>query len=504
MKGGKLGAGRSLELVNTFPEGWGRIPDNPIISTSLAALFKAGSGARSLMGGWSEDDRGRPAYRHLLDCGGEIVVRAAPYTRLQGSDAVDAQWAIVKGVSPLTLDVFTAILAQLCAISLDAHSGCEIPEAVDVTARAILRYKDLMQWGGEGAALRQRVDREIKRLSALRLDVRLPHGAPVVEGRGSDTNLVDRCFTLFDIVGSRTIRSARKAGTAVPETVWTIRSGHWAEARRMPGHAFRFVQVPQSILLLDHRRNRGSAILAKKISLGMWALWSAARASGALQFRICDLLEDIGELPFRDARGDGWGARMRDRFVQALALLREAGLMGGVEWPAGGEPDVRNRGKGWVAIWLEGKITLSGPAIADTSRGASAKFRRETRRSRKSAPALLELHRGSVIRAMRTDRNIPQYRLARELGISAAYLSQIENERRMASRSVLWRIADWANRNAGNERGRSAEPVAIESFGCAGGVGHEAETGNNGQHMIGRRSLQVATPCGPAGKDNRK
>jgi len=504
MKGGKLGAGRSLEMVNAFPESWGRIPDNPIIATSIAALFKAGNSARSLMGGWSEDDRGRPAYRHPLDCGGEIVVRIAPCARLQGSDAADAQWAMVNGVSPLTLDVFTAILAQLCAISCDEHSESEMPETVDITARAILRYKDLVKWGVEGSALRQRIDKEIKRLSALRLDVRLPRGAPVVTGQGNDTNLVDRCFTLFDIVGSRTIRSARKAGTGAPETVWTIRSGDWAGAGRMLGQAFRFVQVPRSILLLDHRRNRGSAILAKKIGLGMWVLWSAVRPRGALRFRVCDLLEDIGELPKRDARGGGWGARMRDRFVQATALLKEAGLMDGVEWPAGCEPDVRNRGKGWVAIWLEGKVTLSGPVIADTACGASAISSREARRSRKSAPPLLELHRGSVIRAMRTDRNIPQHRLARELGISAAYLSQIENERRMASRSVLWRVADWANRNAWCGHGRSVEPVAIASFGCVGRVRQEAETGNDGRHMIGSKPLQVATPCGPAGKDDRK
>lgn len=504
MKGGKLRAGRSLELVNAFPEGWGRIPDNPIIAASIAALFKAGKGARSLMGGWSEDDGGRPAYRHPLDCGGEIVVRIAPYTCLHGSDAADAQWAMVNGVSPLTLDVFTAILAQLCAISLDAHSECDMRETVDVTARAILRYKDLVQWGAEGAALRQRIDKEIRRLSTLRLDVRPPYGAPVVAGQGSDADSVARCFTLFDIVGSRTVRSARKTGPGVPETVWTFRSGDWAGARRMSGHAFHLVQVPQSILLLDHRRNRGSAILAKKIGLGMAVLWSAGRASGALQFRTGNLLGDIGELPFRDARGNGWGARMRDRFVQAIALLQEAGLMDGVEWPAGCEPDVRNRGKGWVAIWLEGKVTLSGPVIADTACGASARSSREARRSRKSAPALLELHRGSVIRAMRTDRNIPQHRLARELGISAAYLSQIENERRMASRSVLWRVADWANRNAWCGHGRSVEPVAIASFGCVGRVRQEAETGNDGRHMIGSKPLQVATPCGPAGKDDRK
>ena len=46
-------AGRgSFKLANAFPDGWGKIPNNPLVAAAIASLFKGGSGARSLMGGY--------------------------------------------------------------------------------------------------------------------------------------------------------------------------------------------------------------------------------------------------------------------------------------------------------------------------------------------------------------------------------------------------------------------------------------------------------------------
>lgn len=49
---------------------------------------------------------------------------------------------------------------------------------------------------------------------------------------------------------------------------------------------------------------------------------------------------------------------------------------------------------------------------------------------------------GAKIKGIRTDRGFSQYRFAEELGISAAYLSQLEMGVRKPSRALVQRIAD--------------------------------------------------------------
>lgn len=499
MKGGKLGTGRSCNVANAFPDGWGRIPDSPLVAASISALFKGGSSARSLVGGWSPDDGGRPIYRHAFDGDFEIVVSVDPHSAPDGTGAARGQWALVEGITSLTIDVLLAVLAQASTSPFDAHSDAARPKPVPLTARSILRDKAVVQWGAAGAALRRRVDSEISRLHGLRFDIRRAHDGASAFWQWNGGGAGDRC-QLFDIVKSETGRSVRKAGAGVPESVWLIRPGWWSGAGRAPREQIRFAPVPQMILQFDHRRNRGSAVLAKKIGLGMFVLWRDSRPGGTLPRRVGDLIEEIGELPRRDARGEGWGGRMRDRLVQAVALLQETGVLGGAEWPAGREPERGESNKRKTGAWLAGKIVLHRSAAAGVSGGAIDTRTGSMRRPEKNSRGLLELHRGSVIRAMRMDRKISQDRLARELGISAAYLSQIENERRMASQAVLGRIAGWASRDGDGGSSGSDKPDAPAPLEFP--QGGRRKVGGSRRHAVAGTFLQATAPCGPAGKDN--
>jgi DNA-binding XRE family transcriptional regulator len=476
MQGANPARRGTFKLANAFPDGWGKIPNNPLIAAAIASLFKGGSNARDLMGGWVPDAEGRLTYRHLGKRGGQIVIypdTAAVIARQNGS-GIDKQWAFVEGFSPLTVDVLLAILAQVCEPSLGNKPKFPLLAPVPITASAILRYKDLRRWGSEGRQLRQRVDEEILRLQGLRFDV---HQFPAWDPDMNRWNakgvsvIGDR---LFDIVDSQTYQRGGETRSR-SEIVWLTRIGHWSQWWMNAQAKVWMGAIPRRILEFDHRRNRGSSLLAKKISLNTMVLWGAVRSRGSMERRIDHLLEDIGELPNLDARDSHWGGRVRDRFDEAILQLQEDGIFGHVEWPQGHEPGGADRVKGWVEAWLASKIVLTRPGVFGDNTVAlrRTKKRRVARQSKEPA----ELRRGSVIRSMRMGRNITQSRFAGELGISAAYLSQIENEKRAVSKVLLGRIAEWARANED-----SSKPVAD-----ATGSVHSLDAARDSRPAIGFR-----------------
>lgn len=458
----------SFRLANAFPDGWGKIPNNPLVAAAFAALFKGGHNARDLTGGWMPDAQGRLTYRHLGKRGGQIVIYPDPAAVIarQNGSGIESQWAFVEDFSPLTVDVLLAILAQICEPGQGNKSKFPLLAPVPITAGAIMRYKGLRRWGSEGAELRQRIDEEILRLQGLRFDVhQFPAWDPGLNRwNAKGVSVVgDR---LFDIVDSRTYQTGGKT-RARSEIVWLTRVGHWSQWWMNAQAKVWLGAVPQRILEFDHRRNRGSSLLAKKIGLNTMVLWGAVRSRGSMDRRIAHLLEDIGELPVLDARDSHWAGRVRDRFDEALLQLHEDGLFGKVEWPAGHEPGETDRVKGWVDAWLASKIVLTRPGIFGENALAlrRKKRRRAARNGQGGEP--MELRRGSVIRSMRQDRNISQTRMADELGISAAYLSQIENEKRTISKAMLNRVAEWARANEVSNPARRSAAGAVYSLDAA-------------------------------------
>ncbi len=458
---------RAYKVANAFPEGWGKIPNNPLVAAAVAAIFKGGANARSLIGGWSEEPDGRLAYRHLGKRGGQIVVYVNPEVV---DDSVDCgerhcfeeQWTFVEGISPLTVDVLLAVFAQLCEPSLGNKSKYPLLAPVAITAAAILKYKGLKRWGEEGAALRRRVDLEIERLLNIRFDVQqFPAWDPELmrwNARGVSVS-GDR---LFDVVES----GARGEETTNGEIVWLTRVGHWSQWWMNAQAKVWLGPMPQGLIALDHRRNRGAAVLAKKIGLNTMVLWGAVRARSALARRVDSLLESIGELPDLMSRDSHWAGRTRDRFDEAILMLQEAGVFSEVEWPDAFKPGGRDRSRGWVESWLSSKIVLHRPpAFGGAEEGDRRKATRKKARwrTRRDTPVLPEVRRGSVIRAMRTDRNMSQLQLARELGISAAYLSQIENERRVVSKGILIRLSTWLDDGSGAGAAGGGFPHSVDT-----------------------------------------
>lgn len=478
MKGGIQKVDCVGTVPDAFPGGWGRIPDNPLIAAAAAALFKAPSG------GWMPDRDGRLTYRHITEGGDRIVVFLDPAAVLasEGDCGLRGQCSFVEGMSALTLDVLFALLAQI-----GASSGAQpFAPSMPLTASAVLRYKGLRRWGAEGAALRRRIGRELVRLEGLRFEDR----GEAARRQAPNSQLADDVkvdgVPLFEILDSAVLPVARRRRAAGVETVWLVRLGPWWKPEPRPDGRVPLTDLPRHALRFDHRRNRGCAVLAKKISLAAAALWEEAPSR---VLRIESVLADIGELPAREARRGKWGARMRARFDRAIAMLETVGVSGRIEPAEDNLPRRAGGRKQRAEDWLAGNFVFHRPQVprGDTSRSEPPGA------VRAAATTPLELRRGAAIRATRLEHGLSQAALARKLGVSASYLSQVENDRRLASRGMLGRFAGWQGANAGVDR-RPSPPK---------GKPTAAEFDYQRQEFAAPRSPQIRTTALQAEKDGR-
>ena len=152
---------------------------------------------------------------------------------------------------------------------------------------------------------------------------------------------------------------------------------------------------------------------------------------------ICSRIS--ASFPVYDERGHHWAGRTRDRVEEAMLRLQECGVLGRIEWALNGSPGDLDRSKGWVARWLASKITIyrPQPAAADERQENADGTRRTKDKRRIQARA----ETGGDVRAIRTRGYMSQKDLAKELQISPAYLSQIENGRKPMPDEVRERLS---------------------------------------------------------------
>ncbi len=431
---GQRGAPR---VPSAFPNGVGTIPNNPMIAAVLGAVLKGGPSARHLMNGWTPADDGRLVYRHIGKRGGEIHVYFdtngdSMSAGLEKPDPVARQIAMIEALNPLTADVMFMVLAQTCEPGLGNRAKFPLLDPVAVSANAMMKTKDFKSWGKERERFRERIGEEVALLSRLRCDViRYPGWDPAI-GRWNPTGVSASGERLFEVVPFDGGSSAE----ARQDRVWLARLGQWSQWW-LNFHAKVWIcPIQRDLVRFDHRSNRAADVIAKKIGLNTTMLWGAFRSRRRMERRIDHLLEDIGELPDYEGRGHHWAGRTRDRFEEAMLRLVECGVLGRVDWVAGGGPGDADRSKGWVARWLASKVRIYRPMPETAKPGAADVDRR---------PIRLRLESGGDIRSLRTKGLMSQKDMAKELRISPAYLSQIENGRKPLPdviRERLERIVD--------------------------------------------------------------
>lgn len=440
-------AARTRENVpNAFPDGIANVPINPAINAGLCAIRKGGQKAPTLTAGWRENN-GQVVYGHRIKKGGQVLFYFSPAQASGPIPTTDTLWKFVESLSPFTSDVVLAVLAQLCEPGGGDRPKAPLLETIKITADTILQYKGSHRRGEDKQELRSRVHDEMERLRALRFDVRRVGGHNPDTGKYDPTGITWEGDSLFDIVKVERYQETLFKGRDVIETSWSVRAGHWAkwwlnsDARRI------WVgRMARAILELDHRQQRPAHQLAKNISQVLIFTGPNSKMEPIVR-RIDRLLEDAGELPVPAKRNSNWAGRTRERFDNALLVLKDVGIIMSVTWEndkhGPGDPD---RSKGWVTAWLNTKIEITLPELAPALparptaaiAGPANKPRRRTKRAGKAQPLT-----GVDLRQTRTTRGWRQAVLANHLGISTPYLSQIETGKRAPSAALANKISDW-------------------------------------------------------------
>ncbi len=446
---GRAAPPKKLPAVpDAFPEGEGSVPNNPLIVAGLEAMFKGGPKAQALVGGWQTSETGRPVYVQTSRKGGRIRV----YPRLEADPSrpmptTESLWGFVEGLSAFTGDVALAVLAQLCEPTTGDKTKYPLIESVRITADAILRYKGIRRYGEDRRDLERRVYEEMRRLQALTFDVeKLPAPDPGTGGwnyHGASWE-EDR---LFDIVRVTQYRQGPKGRREQTEVSWMVRAGQWAQWWLNPHAKVWLARMAHALLELDHRPNSGPEYMAKKLGQRIVLMNQAIRRGEPLPIRIDLLLEKIGELPIPSERGVHWARRTRIRFDEALLSLQEAGVLASVDWPDGHGPGQEDQGRGWVRKWLAAKVVITLPERAPEPLGeprqvATGAASKPSTTSNKREAAV-EGFDGAAIRAARMDRGWSQQALAEHIGVSAAWLSNVESGKRTPSEELRGKLGAW-------------------------------------------------------------
>lgn len=368
--------------ADAFADGCGRIPNNPVIAAVVAAVFKGGPLARTKMGGWVMTTDGQLVYRHLGRRGGYIQVSVEVAKPLRAEPAVSwiqRQWAFVESLSALTADTALSVLAELG--SAEFADKCKFPllMPVAISPDVVLHHKGYRRWGPEREAFKRRIAAEIEQLGKLRIEIRdFACWDPQI-GRWNARGVSVDDDRLFELVGE----GASTAGSRfAPRTAGgvVVRYGRWSRWWMNAQAKVWLTDLPQHLIRLDHRANRATQVLEKKIGLSIVLLLAALRAQPTIERRIDRLLEDVGELPRADCRGVHWAGRTRDRFEEALLHLLETGVIGPIAWPEGLAPGEASRSKGWCDRWLSAKLRIARPADGAAGAHHASGCRRPARR----------------------------------------------------------------------------------------------------------------------------
>ena len=118
--------------------------------------------------------------------------------------------------------------------------------------------------------------------------------------------------------------------------------------------------MPEALLRLDHRDNRGPEAMAKKIAILLALNWGAARRKKEICIEVRTLLRRIGELHRPGADATIPTGRLADRLEEALLRLTELGVQHS-ESRTDHAMDLRAASRKWRDDWLDSIIVFERP-----------------------------------------------------------------------------------------------------------------------------------------------
>ena len=350
----------SCRLATRAREGMFSLPNNPLIVATLQALCAGGARAQSNDGGWRSSREGTPYFDFWSGSGGRIRVTVGE------ADPIEA-WEHIHSYSALTLDVAMSLLAGLAC---DAHRTATVAprrDSVRLSAAAVLNAKKYRRFGAERIQFANSVELEMAKLLRLRFDIiNYPAFNPTTRS-WARMGITRQDVALLECAPDSPPPDANECQRGL-----ALRFGAWAEHWLHAGGPMWVSPLPQAVLCLDHRDNRGADVLAKKIGLLLALSWGAARHNDSSVLEVRALLRRVGELRRCGADTAHYSGRLADRTEEALMRLSESGLfeirLAGHDAAA----TLRAGGRRWFDSWLDARLTISQPGFIQASIRAAA------------------------------------------------------------------------------------------------------------------------------------
>lgn len=421
-------------VADAFENDEGTIPSNPLLTGALEAVWSGGGDARTLMRGWRENAARRPVFIYDEMKHGRITAYLNGTNRANASMLdTEGAWSCIEQMSPFTGDVILAVLAQICDPSTQDRSKGPVREPVRITARAILDYKGMNQRGKEAKNLEIRIAKQMELLRHLYFDIQKLPGRNPKTGEWDSHGVTLEGDRLFDIVRVDEYQEDLFGEKTNIGMSWFVRPGLWANHWLNTEGTMWIGKLARRLLTYRHTNHA----FTKKIGQRLTLLHNIRHKTKfqPLYLRISTILSSVGELPEASNRTKNWPRRTRDNFEQALMRLQEDGIISSVEWEGGYGPGEGRRTKGWVEKWLESKVTIQMTMKALTLEDDTT-------------PALLpsvddDMFSHKEMKNRRHEKQWTQKSLADHLGISNAYVSQIENGKRIPGPDLAARIISW-------------------------------------------------------------
>ena len=332
------------EADEMFRESTAPVPNNSVISVVARAIMAGGVDYQRKPDGWQV--RGDAlVYEVAFEKAGIITVAI---------DDCHDQQAFVQSLRLFTLDVLVGVIGQLCFAFCETRPDHALSLKAVVTARQILKYKNIKSHGERRWNLMEGIHEEIEKLGKIHIHVRRG------EIRKERVNYQGPLVSIKPLK-----RDFNKHTSFYAPSSWEVRPGEWA-FYTMSKEQDQFIgKLNKAIFEYDHREQRGAEAFAKKL---MYALFILPGGTHYLNFgakkSLGEYLKLIGEYREGDNLDRKKPGRDIMRLGRAIDILAGRGLIE-TDMPGSLAEYIAERQAPWRMRRLLlkiVKISLSGPA----------------------------------------------------------------------------------------------------------------------------------------------